>query len=444
MSDLREFLQIIEERGELLRIRKAVSPRFEIASILKKYDNGPAIFFEKVKGSKMKAVGGVCGTRDRLSLALGTEKTKIHETLSQAYNYLVKPRQTNDAPVKEVIEKPNLEDLPIVTHYEKDAGPYITAGIVFAKDPNTGIQNASFHRMLFIDKDHLIVRIVPRHLHRIFTLLKEKNRPLEVAIAIGLHPTVMLGSSASIPYGQNEMMVSNALLKNSFELTKCANVDILVPADAEIVLEGYILPEREGKEWMTDILGLYDVPRKQPILELIGVMRRRDSIYQALLPAGSEHILLMGLNREVSIWESVRKVVPEVKGVNLTLGSGGWLHAIIAVRKQSEGDAKNVILASFGAHSSLKMCTVVDVDIDIYDPNDVDWAVSTRMQPDKDVIIISDVRSSSLDPSSNQNHLITSKIGIDATATLLKKPEKFLRARIPIEEEAKPNKFEKL
>jgi UbiD family decarboxylase len=437
---LRTFLQIVEERGELVRIEEEVSPRFEIASILKEYDNGPAVFFEKVKGSKMKTVGGVCGTRDRLSLAIGTEKTKIHETLSQAYNNLTKPRLIKDAPVKELIEKPNLIDLPIVTHYEKDAGPYITAGIVFAKDPNTGIQNASVHRMLFLDKDHLIIRIVPRHLHRIFTLLKENNQPLEVAIAIGLHPSVMLGSSASIPYGQNEMMISNALLKNSLELTKCENVDILVPANAEIVLEGYILPEREGKEWMTDILGLYDVPRKQPILELVGVMRRRNSIYQALLPAGSEHILLMGLNREVSIWESVRNVVPEVKGVNLTLGSGGWLHAIVSVRKQSEGDAKNVILASFGAHPSLKICTVVDVDIDIYNPNDVDWAISTRMQPEKDVIIIPNVRSSSLDPSSNQNQLITSKIGIDATATLYKNPEKFLKARIPIDEEAEQNK----
>jgi UbiD family decarboxylase len=133
-------------------------------------------------------------------------------------------------------------------------------------------------------------------------------------------------------------------------------------------------------------------------------------------------------------------VVPEVKGVNLTLGSGGWLHAIVAVRKQSEGDGKNAILASFGAHSSLKMCTVVDVDIDIYDLNDVDWAISTRMQPDKDIIIISNVRSSSLDPSSNQNQLITSKIGIDATATLCKNQEKFLKARIPIEEETEQNK----
>ncbi|MFX0096685.1 MAG: UbiD family decarboxylase [Candidatus Hodarchaeota archaeon] len=436
MSSLRGFIEQLKHENDILIIEREVSPVYQIAALMKKHDNGPALLFENVKGSNIMIAAGTCGTRDRLSKALNIQRQDIYPTLVNAMKQPTEPNKINDAPVKEVEEEPDLTKFPIVTHYAEDKTPYITAGVVFARDPETGVQNASIHRLMVMDRDHLAIRIVPRQLFAIHRKAKEKKASLDIAIAIGLHPAVMLASCASVPLGVDEMQIANTLLKGDLRMTRCNTVDIMVPADAEIVLEGRIMPDEEVDEGpFVDITGTYDVVRKQPVIEIANVLHRKEPIYSALLSAGSEHKLLMGLFREVKIWEQTKNVVPDVRGVNLTLGGSGWLHAVISIRKQTEGDGKNAILAAFSAHGSLKHAVVVDEDIDPYDMDEVEWAIATRVLGDKDILIIPNIRGSSLDPMGDQERALTTKVGIDATHPLDMPKEKFRKAKIPGEED---------
>jgi UbiD family decarboxylase len=435
-KDLRSFINFLEEKGDLIRIEKEVSTRFEASAIMKKMDSGPALFFEKIKESKMQMVAGICGSKSRLCEALGTTEDKIYNIILNSIRAPTKPKFVDDGPVKEVIEEPKLSRFPILIHYEKDAGPYITSALVSAKSVDGKIENVSIHRLQVLDENHLAIRIVPRHLYRLCQMAKEKGKNLEVAISIGVHPALSLAASCPAPFGVSEFYVANSMLGGALKLLRCEHVNANVPADAEIVFEGRLLLDREVLEGpFVDLTGTYDIARKQPVIELVKTMRRKNCIYQALLPAGSEHRILMGLPREAKIWEIAHYTVPTVKAVNLTVGGGGWLHAIISIEKQSEGDAKNVALAAFAAHPSLKHVVVVDSDIDIYDLNMVEWAIATRFRGDRGLIVLPNIRGSSLDPSGDQETELVTKVGVDATMTFTKSKEKFEMAKIPGERE---------
>jgi UbiD family decarboxylase len=207
-------------------------------------------------------------------------------------------------------------------------------------------------------------------------------------------------------------------------------------ADAELVLEGRISAVKEEAEGpFVDITGTYDVQRKQPIVDVVGVLHREDYVYHALLSSGMEHLILMGLPHEVLIWDAVSKVVPRVYAVNLSRGGSGWLHAIISIEKHVDGDGKNALLAAFAAHPSLKHAVVVDSGINVFDVSDVEWALATRFQGSEDLIVVRNVRGSTLDPSADQDRLLTSKVGFDATRPLSKPKEKFERAKIPVDDD---------
>jgi len=290
----------------------------------------------------------------------------------------------------------------------------------------------SIHRLQILDEKRLAIRLVPRHLYRLWQLAREEGVDLDVAISIGVHPAVMLAASSTLPFGVCEFDVANVLLDGRLRLVKGKYVDAYAPADAEIVLEGKLSATKEVLEGpLVDITGTYDVQRMQPVIEVVNVMRRGDYIYQALLPSGAEHRLLMGLPREALIYEAVSRVVPKVHAVNLSVGGGGWLHAIIAIEKQMDGDAKNALLAALAAHPSLKHAVVVDSDIDVFNISDVEWAIATRFQADEDLILVKNARGSTLDSSADQETGMTTKMGIDATRPLTKPREKFERARIP-------------
>jgi UbiD family decarboxylase len=222
---------------------------------------------------------------------------------------------------------------------------------------------------------------------------------------------------------------------NTLRLARCEHVDAVAVADAELVLEGRISASREVDEGpFVDITGTYDVRRKQPVVEVVGVAHREDYIYEALLPASAEHRLLMGLPHEVLVWDAVSRVVPKVHAVNLSAGGCGWLHVVVSIDKQVDGDGKNALLAAFAAHPSVKHVVVVDSDIDVCDASEVEWAVATRFQASEDLIIINDVRGSTLDSSADQETGLTSKMGLDATKPFAKPREKFERAKIPVGE----------
>jgi UbiD family decarboxylase len=431
---LKGFLDQMEKEEEILHVRDVVSTRFDISYFTKSFDReGPILLFEKVKDHESSVVSNVCGTRKRLRAALHLGQDGFYRKLSETWRSPRKPRIVSDGLIKENAERNvDLSKFPFLTHFERDAGPYITSAVVHAKHNETKVENVSVHRLQVLDKRHLAIRLVPRHLFKLWNLAKEAGEDLDVAISIGVHPAVLLAASSPVPFGVNEFDVANALMDDRLRLVECENVDAYAPGDAELVLEGRISATKEVVEGpFVDITGTYDIQRKQPLVEIIGVMRRENYVYEALLPSGAEHKLLMGLPHEVLIWESVSKVVPKVHAINLSAGGSGWLHAIISIEKQVDGDGKNALLAAFAAHPSLKHAVVVDADIDVYDPSDVEWAVATRFQASEDLILIENVRGSTLDSSADQETGLTSKMGVDATKPFSKPREKFERARIP-------------
>jgi len=436
-NDLRSFLKILDDKKQLLKIRKSVDPRFELAAVASKYSNSHAVLFEQVRESRMRVVSNILGKRSSFSLAIGAEnETKIHSCISSALNNSIKSKTNNvNAPFKENSSK-HLADLPIVTHFEKDAGPYITSSVVFAKDAERGNQNASTHRLLLLDDNHLVIRMVEgRHLHRCFLLAKDNGEDLKVSIVVGVHPVISIAAAYQAAYGADELSIANALLNGDLSLTTSSYSRLLIPSFSEIVLEGRILIDRTEEEWMVEALRTYDIKRRQPVFELDRINFRNNAILHDILPGYHEHQLLMGLPVEAKLFEGVKNVVPNTMAVHLTEGGCTWLQAVIQIRKKLEGEPKNAILAAFSSHPSLKMAIVVDDDIDLRNPHAVEYAICTRCQADKGFITIVNAKGSSLDPSSDQLNLLTTKVGIDATATLLKPKERFELAKIPGEDQ---------
>jgi 2,5-furandicarboxylate decarboxylase 1 len=430
---LRGFLKRMEAKKEVLHIRDEVSTHFEVPFIMKKNDDeGPILLFEKIKNHRTRVVTNVCGSRRRICAALNVDENKLYEKLVKAWRSPRKPKIVKDGAVNGVIEEPDLSKIPVLKHFEKDAGRYITSAVIYAKDVDGNIENVSIHRLQILDKNRLAIRLVPRHLFKLWQNAKEVGRDLDISISVGVHPALMLAASSPVPFGVNEFGVANFLMDGGLHLVECENVEACAPAEAELVLEGRISATKEVVEGpFVDVTGTYDVERRQPVVDLVGVMHREDYFYQALLSSGAEHRLLMGLPHEVLIWYSVSKVVPKVNAVNLSTGGCGWLHAVISIEKQLEGDGKNALLAAFAAHASLKHAIVVDSDIDVHNVSEVEWAIATRFQADEDLIIIKNVRGSTLDSSADQETGLTAKVGVDATRPLAKPEERFERARIP-------------
>ncbi len=432
MGGIKAALNLYESAGRVIHVTQEISTRYEAARIIAERHDDSVVVFERVQGFKNKIVANICSSKRLLAQAIDVRESELYDVFSRAVASPVQAHISSgyDTEMKE--EHPSLRSLPILTHFPRDPGPYLTSAIVSTKDPEGNIENVSIHRMLVIDERHLVIRIVPRHLYQITQMAKKLGRKsLDVAVSIGVHPAVLLAASAPVPFGVSEYSVANAMMKGTLSLVQCSGVNVNVPVDSEIVLEGQILLDRESDEGpFVDLTGTYDVVRKQPVVEIQKMFVRNNYIYQALLPGGAEHKNLMGFPYETRIWSALRTTIPGVKAVTLTSGGCGWLHAVISVQKQTEGDGKNALLAAFGAHPSLKHAVVVDDDIDIHNPSDIEWAIATRFRADKGLIVIDNVRGSSLDPSADQATLTGAKMGLDATRSLSKPKEKFAKAKI--------------
>jgi UbiD family decarboxylase len=422
---MREFLKSLEKDGGVVQINEILSKDLEISHVLKKY-NKEAIIFNNIQESPMRVVSGICNTREKIAKSIGTDLQGIKHKVIEATENPIEITKTKSANQNFTYSgKPDLNELPILTHYKRDGGPYITAGVVIAKDPDTKVRNASIHRMLVIGKDRLTARIVPRNLYTYYKKAESLDKPLEIAIAIGLHPATLLACCTSVPITTDELEVSNSFHNGEMELNRCETVDLEVP-DCEILLEGKIMPHERAEEGpFVDLTDTYDVIRQEPVINLERMHYKENPHYHAIMPAGNEHKLLQGLPQEPRIYQSVRNTVPTVKDVILTEGGCCWLHAAISIQKQTAGDGKNVIMAALSAHPSLKHCVVVDDDVDIYDPEDIEYAIATRVKGDDDILIVPKARGSSLDPCATPDGT-TTKVGVDATK-LLDKLEKFER-----------------
>ena len=405
----------------IIEITEELSSEFEVAKVLRKYPKDTVIV-KNVKGFDIPVISGICNTRDKIAKSINCEVSEITEKIIEAMEKPIKVDKFTDFSEYDNLEV-DLDKIPILTHYKRDGGAYITAGVVFARDPETGVQNASIHRMMVLDNKRLVIRIVPRNLYTYFQRAQKLGEDLDIAIAIGMDPAILLASTTSIPIDYDEMDVANAFIGGELELIKCG--DLNVP-QADIILEGKIsVTETVAEGPFVDLTDTYDIIRDQPIINLETMHIKKDAVYHAIIPAGFEHKLLQGLPQEPRIFKAVKNAVPTVENVVLTEGGCCWLHAVVSIRKQTEGDGKNAIMAALSAHPSLKHCVVVDTDVNVFDAEDVEYAISTRVKGDRDIMIVPNVRGSSLDPVAESDGT-TTKIGVDATKSL-KSLEKFER-----------------
>ena len=409
---LRNFLSKLEEEDKLVRIKKQVSVKNEIADIIYSLNEKPVIF-DNVKDYDMSIFAGITSNRDIISEGLNTTKEKLLLKLVEAIRNPTEPELVNKAPCQEVIIKnPDISKLPLLYHLNGDGGRYATATVATIKDPDSG-RNVSYHRLMEIGKNKFTARLIQKRQTR--TTYDKISGDLEMAVCIGNSVSVMVAASLGPPAGVDEFSIANSLDKTP--LIKCVTKDLEVPAESELVLEGRITRDLDREGPFVDLTETRDFERQEPVFVVDCITHRKDPLYQALIPGKLEHKILMGMPKEPTIYNEVSKVI-ECKNVLVTMGGGSWLHSVVQIKKKNPDDGLKAIEAAFNGHKSMKHTVIVDEDVDIYNSNAVEWALATRFQGDKDMIVKKDQPGSSLDPSGKHEpgkKTLTTKIGFDAT-----------------------------
>ncbi len=422
---LRSFLQTLEQRNQLIKINKPVSKTFESAGILKQLEPQP-ILFEDIKESDFRVIGNLFCSKQMVADYLGISPNEIIPTLTKAIDERSPCEVVTEAACQEVIvEQPDLDQIPILKHCVEDGGNYISSGIVIAQHPEHG-QNVDFHRCMQFSPTEMAVRVVrSRH----FDAFLQDRKQIDVAICIGNAPSVLTAAATSVELGVNELEIANAL--EPLQVVKAHSVDVFVPAETEFVLEGTVYLDRRHDEGpFVDLTETYDVIRQEPVFEVKAITHRKDAIWQALLPGALEHKLLMGMPREPTIFRKVNEVV-KCLDVHINPGGCSWLHAIVQIDKQHPDDGRKAIEAAFAGHRSCKHVYVVDGDIDIYNPLEVEWAQATRFQGDRDLVIKDKAPGSSLDPSAEPGSKNTTRLGFDLTKPLGEQGQHYAKAAFP-------------
>jgi UbiD family decarboxylase len=430
-KDMRAFIELIASFDRLLTVGREVDPHFEIPAVMKAAEKtGKAILFKNVKRPGFNIINNFLGDRQMLALLFETSAPEVvTEWLKRVKNPL-EPELVGSGPVKELIKKGkevDLAALPIVTHCSKDAGPFITAGMVTARDPETGVRNVSINRMQLKGKDKLGIRMMPpQHLGVIHGKSEKLGKNLEIAVAIGNHPFEILSAATSFDFGVDEFTIAGALRQEPLQLVKCETVDLEVPAFAEIVIEGEVLAGvREAEGPFGDFMQFYVPVMNNHVVKVKAITHRRNPIYQTIQASSLEDAHILGLSREGMVYEAVSKVA-DVQAVCL---APTIFSCMISIRKRFEGEPKKVAAAAFGAYSWLKYCVVVDHDVNVFDVSDVWWVMATRSRPDKGLLLVEEAIGFPRDPF----HIHHSKLGIDATAPLNQWDE-FERKKVPGEE----------
>ena len=410
--NLRDFLSKLEQENNLVRIKKEVSAKYEIANVIYSLDEKPVIF-ENVKGYDFPVFAGITSDRDVIAKGLDTTKDKLLLKLVKALQNPKEPEMVDKAPCQEVIIKdPDLSKIPLLYHLDGDGGRYGSATVSTIKDPDTG-RNVSYHRLMEIGKNKFTARLIKKRQTR--TTYDKLEGDIEMAVCVGNSVAVMVAASLGPPPGVDEFSIANALDKTP--LVKCVTKDLEVPAETEFVFEGRLTRDLDREGPFVDLTETRDFERQEPVFVIDCITHRKDAMYQALIPGRLEHKTLMGMPKEPTIYNEVSKVV-NCKNVLVTMGGGSWLHGIVQIEKKDPGDPKKAIEAAFNGHKSMKHVVIVDEDVDIYSPNAIEWAIATRFQGDTDLIIKPDQSGSSLDPSGKHEagkKTLTTKIGVDAT-----------------------------
>ena len=420
--EFRDHLAKLDRAGQLVRVREPVSAEHEVAALLKAHEGRP-VLFEHVRESALPVAGNLLSTMELLCGSLGFPK---EEWIARMRAALEHPGQPRAGRAEFDYVEPDLGLLPILTHYPKDQGPYVTSAVVFAQ--RGAVRNLSFHRLCRIGRDRFVGRLVEqRDLHTMYCEARDHGEDVDVAIAIGSRTGVLVAGATSVARGVDELGIA-AGLEGGIEVVPARTNRTQYPADTEIVLEGKILHDETAPEGpFVDLTNTYDVVRVQPVFVVDRIALRKGACYHALLPGGREHRLLMGAPRTPTVCRAIEAAGVAVTNVHLTEGGSGWLDAAIAIRKQRETDPRRAIEAAIRGHRSLKRITIVDSDVDVTDPSEVDYAVTMYWEAGKE-LVLTGVKGSSLDPMATPEG-IGSKLGIDATRPLRVPPEKELKMR---------------
>lgn len=445
---MRGWLRHLAATDRLAVAREGLALVHQLAAVAKRLDGEKAVLFPNPGGHPVPVVSGYVANRAWIAEALAVSPAGLLERYRAAADRPVAWREVpaGAAACQEVrvsrIDLPRL--LPIPTHSEHDSGPYITAGLVIARNPRTGVQNVSINRIQVLAPDRMQILILPRHLARFWQLAESKNEPLPVAVVIGVDPLTLLASQAIAPLDVDELEIAGALHGAPLPVARCLTNDVRVPADAEIVIEGRLLPGvREPEGPFGEFPRYYSAKEDREVIAIDAVTHRRDPIFHTIVPAEMEHLLLGAIPREATILSFLQRAFPGVVDVHLAKGGTCRYHLHVQLRKTREGEPKNVIMGAFASHYDVKHVIVVDEDVDVHDPEQVEWAVATRFQADRDLVVVTGAQGSPLDPSTTvpwggkpppESAGTSAKMGMDATRPLAWSEHVFTRVRIPGED----------
>jgi 2,5-furandicarboxylate decarboxylase 1 len=421
-QDLRSFLDLLKRKrpDDLKLISREIDPAHEITALVVKLDRElsqrPVLLFERVRGSRFPVLTNLHASRSRLALAMGVAPAETLRTYLRAMERPVAPRVVASGPVKEVVrtgDEVDLSALPQIVHHEGDAGVFLTAAISFARDPNSEIWNCAYNRLMLKSRDTTAIHLtLGKHLWEFHRAAEARRRPLPVAFAIGVHPAIALGALAIGSVDEDERAIMGALLGEPLELVRCETSDVLVPAHAEMVIEAEILPhERIAEGPFGEFTGYSLGERQREVVKVKAITHRRDAIFQDISVAHLDHLLLSTIPIEANLYRAVRAMVPTVRAVRVPAP----FTCYVSLEQRIPGQAKNAILAVLGADLYMKRVVVVDHDVDVFDDRQVNWAIATRCQPDRDITVVTHARGSDLDPSTSEDGY-TAKWGVDATA----------------------------
>jgi 2,5-furandicarboxylate decarboxylase 1 len=418
-QSLRATLAQFEATNDLHYVDRPVDPRYELGALLSLRGDGPTQFFRHVVGSETPVVGNLLNTRGKIARGLGVKRSQLQSACIAALDQGIEPEIVRSGPVQDVlhhspVDIPRL--LPVPTWFEREQGAYITAGVIIAKDPETGRRNVSIARLRVEGGDRLMAGIAPtHHLSELLRRAQARGQPLEIAVSIGNHPAVLIASQMYVDLGHDEYDIAGGLLGEALRLVRCQTVDLEVPAEAEIALEGILYPDERIEEGpVSEFPGFYVYYGPGYGVRINTVTHRSDAIYQAIVPGyAPEHCLLGGVAIGATTCRALQRVIPSVRRAFITDGGMGRLHAIITMHQPRRGEGKRAIMLAMGEVNLLKLVIVVDDDVDPEDWTQVERALATRMRGERDIMIVPGAKAERCEPM--EEELTVTKVGIVAT-----------------------------
>jgi UbiD family decarboxylase len=429
-QSLRGFLAMVARDfpDEILRIREPVRTHLDITSLvfeLQRIGRSPVVVYENVEGHKMPVVTNIAGNRALLAACLGVKPGELPTAFRERCQRYIPCMVLPEAPWQEITlegDHVDLTKLPIPLHFTVDAAPYITAGQIAARDPVTGVDTTGFHRLMLKGKNRLGVSLHSRRrMWEFHRRAEEKGKALPAAVTLGIHPLHYMGSMVyAYPPHVRKYEIIGGLFGEGYQLAKCGVEDLEVPAGAEIIIEGEILPEvKEPEGPFSEFTGYASYRSTQNVFVAKRVRMRRDAMYHSIVSGMSkDHILISCITREGEILNTLRRNLPNVISVHVPHTTCGAFMAFIKMKKTAQGEPQQAIMAALGTEFYTKYVIVVDEDVDIFDMNDVMWALATRVRAESDIVFIPGCKGAILDPTSDPQTFTLTKMGIDATRPL--------------------------